>query len=233
MKLKTIILFVVTAFILSACSTDISDSIPPNSIPSESVPSYDNGFLETDVEYGSIYADYRIYNKPEALIEAADSVLIGKVVSRSFKILDYATGLPPTETTEEFNKILCTIYTVDVITSYKGDVSTTINIRTQGGIKDECISEQLQALKTKTTSSNVIPIMEGMPQIKVDEIYLFSLRVFEGTDPCIMNPYQSIISIQDPSAKDIYGYISTKDIISYFGEDKWDEFKASSLVETE
>lgn len=231
MKLKPIVLFVATSFILSACSTDISDSIPPDSILSESVPLYDNGFLESDVEYASIYADYRIYNKPEALIEAADSVLIGKVVSRSFKILDYATGLPPTETTEEFNKILCTIYTVDIITSYKGNVSKTLNIRTQGGIKDECISEQLQVLKT--TSSNVIPIMEGMPQIKVGETYLFSLLEFEGKDPCIMNPDQSIISIQDPSAKDIYGYISPKDIISYFGEDKWNEFKASSLVETE
>lgn len=221
MKLKAIVLFLSMALILSACSADISES---NSF-------YDSGSIDSNVKYSVISANFRVFEEAQALIEAADLVFVGKVVSRSFQILDYMTGLPPTEKTEEIDKILCTIYTVEVITSYKGGYSRTINIRTQGGVKGECLSEQFQVLKT--VSSNVIPIMDGMPQIRIGEKFLFSLIEFEGTDPVLLNPGQGVIPIENAITEDEYKLLSTKDIISYFGEEQWSTFKSDNHIMTE
>lgn len=112
-------------FTLSACSANIS----------ESNPFYDSDSIDSNVEYGSISAEFLVYEKPEALVEVADLVFVGKVVAHSFQVLDYTTGLPATEKTEEIDIIFCTIYTVDVVTSYKGGYSKTMNIRTHGGKK--------------------------------------------------------------------------------------------------
>lgn len=221
MKLKAVVVFLAMTFILSACSANIS----------ESNQFYDSGLIDSNAEYGSICAEYPIYEKPEALIEAADLIFVGKVVARSFQVLDYTTGLPATDKTDEIDKVFCTIYTLDVVTPYKGGCSKTIHIRTQGGIKDECLSEQLQVLKTM--SSTVIPIMEGMPQIRIGEIYLFSLSEYKGTDPVLVNPGQGIIPIESSITKDEYKLLSTKDIISCFGKEKLADFEAGNYLETE
>lgn len=238
MKLKAIVVILAMTFTLSACSADISDintfhdsgSIDSADL-NESKLFYNSGSIDSNVEYGSISAEFLVYEKPEALVEAADLVFVGKVVARSFQVLDYTTGLPATEKTEEIDKIFCTIYTVDVVTSYKGGYSKTMNIRTQGGIKGECLSEQFQVLKT--TSSNVIPIMEWMPQINIGETYLFSLMEFEGTDPVLLNPGQGVIPIEKSITEDKYEFLSTKDIISYFGEEQWSTFKSDNNIRAE
>ena len=75
-----------------------------------------------------------------------------------------------------------------------------------------------------------------MPEIEIGETYLFSLGVFEGTDPCLMNVDQGVICVSDLNsavAKDIYGYVSAKDIISYFGNEKWTAFESENFLETE
>ena len=221
MKLKAIVVILAMTFALSACSADISES---NAV-------YDSGSIDSNAEYVSISADFLVYEKPEALIEAADLVFVGKAAARSFQVLDYTTGLPATEKTEETDKIFCTIYTLDVVTSYKGSCAKTINIRTHGGIKGECISEQLQVLKSMST--NVIPIMEGTPQIRIGENYLFSLSEFEGTDPVLINPGQGVIPIENSITEDEYKLLSTKDIISYFGEEQWAAFRSDNNITAE
>ena len=160
-------------------------------------------------------------------------MLTGKVTDISFKMLDYVTALPPTEETEERYIKLCTIYTVDVISTYKGNVSESINIRVAGGLKDKYLDEQLRVLGER--ASKGITVTSNMPEIEIGETYLFSVGVFEGTDPCLMNVDQGVICVSDLNlavAKDIYGYVSAKDIISYFGNEKWTAFESENFLKT-
>jgi len=75
-----------------------------------------------------------------------------------------------------------------------------------------------------------------MPELEIRSTYLFSLMEFSGTDPCLMNPEQGVIKIDEinkASVKDEYGYISVKDMISYFGYEKLADFEAGNFPETE
>ena len=226
MKLKAAISFLLAAALLSGCSADTETS-SGNFFNSSTHEHSNSSDPEYNVTYNYVSADYPAYKNAEELITSADMVLIGKVTGLSFQMLDSATGLPPTEKTEERHKELCTIYTVEVITPYKGVASKAINIRVRGGLKDAYTEQQLQALGEK--ASDGITVAEETPEIEIGETYLFSLRVFEGTDPCIMNPDQSVINLRESLAKDVYGYISAKDIISYFGEDKWSAFRSADF----
>ncbi|MBD5116646.1 MAG: hypothetical protein HDT48_03905 [Ruminococcaceae bacterium] len=226
MRIKTlIILFLMTAALLSGCSTDsesLSKDLSANSIS------------ENNVTYNYSVSDYPVYKKTEELISASDIVLTGRVTDVSFKMLDYKTALPPTEESEEGDITLCTIYTVEVISIYKGNVSESINIRVAGGIKDKYLDQQIQVLGER--ASKGITVAEDMPEIKIGETYLFSLMVFEGTDPCLLNFEQGIISVSDFNStvvKDEFGYISAKDIISYFGNEKWTAFESENFLEAE
>ncbi len=229
MKIKATISFLMTAALLSGCSAD-SESLSKDVSVSSSV----NSISENNITYNCSYSDYYVYENPEELISAADIVLTGKVTDISFKMLDYVTALPPTEETEERYIKLCTIYTVDVISTYKGNVSESINIRVAGGLKDKYLDEQLRVLGERVSKG--ITVTSNMPEIEIGETYLFSLGVFEGTDPCLMNVDQGVICVSDLNsavAKDIYGYVSAKDIISYFGNEKWTAFESENFLKTE
>lgn len=226
MKRKTTLAyFLLTVILLSGCSPDNESLSNSFSFSNDS---------EYNVTYNYTVSDYPVYKNAEELITASDIVLTGKVTDIFFQMLDSTTGLPPTDQTEERNNELCTIYTVEVISTYKGDASEAVNIRTQGGLKDEYLDQQILALGER--ASNGITVAQDMPEIKIGETYLFSLRVFDGTDPCLMNPDQGIIKVSELSeavVKDEYGYISAKDMISYFGEEKWSAFKSINYIETE
>lgn len=230
MKIKALtISFLMTAALLSGCSAD-SESLSKDLSVSSSV----NSISENNITYNYSHSDYYVYENPEELISAADIVLTGKVTDISFKMLDYVTALPPTEETEERYIKLCTIYTVDVISTYKGNVSESINIRVAGGLKDKYLDKQLRVLGER--ASEGITVTMGMPEIEIGETYLFSLAVFEGTDPCLMNIDQGVICVSDLNsavAKDKYGYVSAKDIISNFGNEKWTAFESENFLETE
>lgn len=229
MKIKAIISFLMTAALLSGCSAD-SESPSKDLSVSSSV----NSISENNITYNYSHSDYYVYENPEELISAADIVLTGRVTDVSFKMLDYKTALPPTEESEESNITLCTIYTVEVISTYKGNVSESINIRVAGGLKDKYLDKQLRVLGER--ASKGITVTSNMPEIEIGEKYLFSLGVFEGTDPCLMNVDQGVICVSDLNsavAKDKYGYVSAKDIISNFGNEKWTAFESENFLETE
>jgi hypothetical protein len=223
MKSKIITAIAIATSLLSACSKN-QNIKPENSSGSDEVISS----FANNVVYNSVFADYPIYRNVEELMSSSLSqipveILIGKVTDISFQMLDSTTGLPPTDKTEERHNELCTIYSIDVITSYTDNTSKLIKIRVRGGLKYIYVKEQLEVLDKY--SSNSINIVEDMPEIKIGETYLFSLAVFEGTDPCLINLEQGIINIRTAYKKDSFGYISATDIISYFGENKLVEFE--------
>lgn len=226
MKRTTIISFLLTAVLLSGCSTGSetqSDNIS------------DSGISGFSVKYNYAHVDYMVYNNAEELVKESDIVLLGRIKDISFQMLDSTTGLPPTEEAEERNIELCTIYSVEKVSVYKGDVSDVFNIRVRSGVKnDKYLEQQIQVLGDRVFEG--ITIEDDMPELEIGGLYLFSLGVFEGTDPCLMSPEQGVIKvseINDALVKDEYGLISAKDIISYFGEEKWTAFESGNYLETE
>jgi hypothetical protein len=224
MKIK-LALLAAAVLVLASCSA----SQNPSSENSSVVDADMNGSsVAYEVDYNTMSADWPIYKDVTELTEAANVILLGKVTDISFQVLDDRTARPPSEETEEWNRSLNTIYDVDVITSYKGDSLENIKVRMLGGQKGVRVEEQLAALGED--AENGIPIMEGMPEIKIGETYLFVLYQYKDTMPTLVNVGQGVYELHDPLAKDQYSFVSPKDIISYFGKDKWEEFKEKGMV---
>jgi len=142
---------------------------------------------------------------------------------------------------------LRTVYDLDVITTYKGEGDKVTQIRMSGGIKDFCVEEQLSLLKEYGIEH--IVVLEDAPEIKIGDTYLFVLHILharEGLLPTPMNMNQCIYNLRNPFEKNLinkyyisgdpesyysksaddYGnpIFSAMDVISVFGEDKWDAF---------
>lgn len=214
--IKTALSMITAACILSACSeaTDIDWDISG--------------------DYLTLFSfQYEVFETPNELADMADMVFIGKVKSLSFEILDFYTGLPPTVQTEEHHKVLYTNYTVEVLTSYKGGASGTFTFKEYGGVRDRHIDEQiiaLTAVKEKPTISD-IPVDENENYIiEEGQTYLFSLYKLDSGSFCLLNPdKQSAFPVENVEEKDQFGCLSVKDVISYFGDDKWNEFKTEYM----
>ena len=181
-----------------------------------------HGDVTKEVQYSYMEALYRPFKNVQELVESADIVYIGKVTGISFQMLDLTTALPPTKDTEDRHIKLHTIYDIDVEIAYKGYESKQSKIRMLGGIMNYCIEEQLEILKEY--SQEGILVMEEEVNLEIGEIYLVTLCDFgTGIIPTNMFPDQSIYNLHDPFEKHTKN-ITAKDVISTFGQDKWDEF---------
>ncbi|NLZ82336.1 MAG: hypothetical protein GX915_01565, partial [Clostridiales bacterium] len=234
--MKKLALFMVSTIILATLLMTLTSCSTNKDPINEDQPLVD---LHTEVEqnedkviYKSIKADWPVYEDLEDLVKAGNVILLGKVTDISFQVLDDRTGQAPSEETEEVDRNLYTIYDIDVITSYKGDSFEPIKIRALGGLENLYIKEQLKALEEET--KKLITFVKGRPNITIDETYLFVLSQYEETMPTLVNMEQGVYDTRDPHKKDWYSFFSAKDIISSFGEDKWDEFnKANTLNSNE
>ena len=234
--MKKLALFMVSTIILATLLMTLTSCSTNKDPINKDQPLVD---LHTEVEqnedkviYKSIKADWPVYEDLEDLVKAGNVILLGKVTDISFQVLDDRTGQAPSEETEEVDRNLYTIYDIDVITSYKGDSFEPIKIRALGGLENLYIKEQLKALEEET--KKLITFVKGRPNITIDETYLFVLSQYEETMPTLVNMEQGVYDTRDPHKKDWYSILSAKDIISSFGEDKWDEFtKANTLSSNE
>ncbi|MDD4113556.1 MAG: hypothetical protein PHC56_11085 [Herbinix sp.] len=234
--MKKLALFIVSTIIvatllvtLSSCSTNKD---PINEDQSFVDFNTEGEQIEDIVIYKSMTVDWPVYEDVEDLVKAGNVILLGKVSDISFQVLDDRTGQPPSEETQEVDRSLYTIYDIDVITSYKGDSLETVKIRALGGLENQYLKEQLKALEEE--SQKLITFVKGKPNITIDETYLFVLNQYEETMPTLVNMEQGVYDIRDPLKKDWFSILSAKDIISSFGEDKWDEFtKANTLSSNE
>lgn len=219
MKVKFLLVFILAAvMLLSGCSE--KSSIQKDSTSSEVPDSVSS--VEKEVRYVELSADWPAYDNANALIKAANVVVLGKVTGVSFQILDMKTGFPPTEDSEQRYCCLHAIYDVEVDTVYKGDADGKLQFAIEGGVKEKYLEEQLAAIAG--SDKKEIPIMVGMPNIEIGKIYLFVLYQYKDAMPTLVNPKQGVYTIDDPLKRDAYSYVSPKEIISYFGEDKWTAF---------
>ena len=218
MKIKFLLIFCLATAMLSGCAEKTSTQ---NGSTSSAVQD-SNSSVENDIKYIDVSADWPVYENTDKLIKAANVVILGKVTGISFQILDLKNGGSPTEDSEPQNCCFCTIYDVEVGTSYKGNTASKLQFFIEGGLKEEYVKEQIAALVD--FDKKEIPVMEDMPKIEIDETYLFVLYQYEDKMPTLINPEQGMYKLDAPLEKDVFSYVSPKDIISYFGEDRWTEF---------
>ncbi|NLO10245.1 MAG: hypothetical protein GX129_10330 [Clostridiales bacterium] len=225
MKTK-LLLLVALVLALTSCSANMDTIKEDKSVVDIEANDKDT----TDkVVYKSMSADWPVYEDVEKLVKAGNVILLGRVTDISFQVLDDRTGKPPSGETNEVDRSLYTIYDLDVITSYKGDPSDTTKIRVLGGLERMYLEEQLKVLEEEEQKD--ILIIKGKPNILIDETYLFVLYQYEESMPTLVNMEQGVYQIEDPLKKDWYSFVSAKEIISYFGEDKWEEFNAAKEVD--
>lgn len=226
MKAKYLLIFILAAILLSGCSgeTDVQND-------SSLGAGQETGFTqeEMNVQYIDVSADWPAYANVSALIKEANVVVVGKVTGISFQILDLKNGGAPTEDSEQRNCSLCTIYDVEVGSLYKGNADSKFQFFMYGGLKEEYVKEQLAALDS--IEPKKIPVMEGTPDIDIGETYLFVLYQYKDKMPTPLNLKQGVYQIDDPLKKDAYSYVSPKEVISYFGEDKWTAFVSGKDAE--
>ena len=70
--------------------------------------------------------------------------------------------------------------------------------------------------------------MDDMPEIQIGESYLLALYQYQDTIPTLINVEQGIFDTREPLTKDSYSNVSLKDVVSFFGADKWNEFEQSN-----
>lgn len=227
MKSKLFIMVLATVLLLTACS----DTAPQdNNITSASeqnenpVSAQESNNSSEEIHYNLISADWPVYKDVKELTNAGNIIVLGKITDISFEILDRTTAKPPTSDSEIENCYLNTIYSVEVITAYKGNSAGTIKVRMLGGLEGVYVKEQIAVLGDKANKG--IPIMDGSPNLEIGQTYLFVLYQYSDTMPTLVNVQQGVYGIDDPLAKDDHSYVSLKEIISSFGEDNWVAFES-------
>ena len=148
-----------------------------------------------DTQYTTIEADYPYYPNAEALLEKANCLFEGTVRSIHFENCEIGS-----QTT-----MLCTFYEIEVQKRYCDTVSYVVTLRVEGGIKDGYLTEQLAL-------TDCIPLVVGMPVLKVGDKRLFALYQAEGADHAsLLNPQQSIYAAGDTA--DDHGGISKNELL--------------------
>lgn len=190
--------------------------------------------------YAKRTADWPIYQDAHELVDHADMVLIGRVKSIEFQVLDLTNALPISEETPDHAKELYTIYHMDVLTTYQGNVTNEISVRVMGGMVGYETDQQLAMMEDHHAFNRErgIPIWDqySKVQCEVGKTYLFVLSQFETGLPTIVNLEQSVYDLEEPTRKntigensavyysgnaDEYGnpLISALDIVDSFGDE--------------
>lgn len=147
--------------------------------------------------YAIISGVWKVYTSPKELVEKVEVIAAGKVTDISFA---------------SDKGSLCTIYTVDVATPYKGCSDGTLKFVMYNGLRSYKVEEQLKLLPE---DAQFIPVYENEPEINIGEEYLFVLRRFNDSMPTIICPQQTAFPLHDDSFKDEFANASASDIIAY------------------
>ena len=252
--MKKILLIVLSlSVLLCSCVSplEIGDTESTGTAENNPLSSYDEptdtteNTQDNEVKYSSMSADWPMYSNSQELIDSANVVYIGKVTDISFHVLDATNATPATDATPVRHRELYTIYDVEITQSYKGENSGTSKIRIMGGLENYKVDQQVQLMVQKDIYDKDfgIPIWGDTNKTKceIGQTYLFVLYQFETGLPTILNLEQSVFGLDDPTKKQTIGnndkdyysgdvdefgkpLISVKDILTTFGQDKWDEF---------
>ena len=189
------------------------------------------------IEYGSRESEWLMWDDAKGLVEdaLADLVITGRVTGISFQVNDAHTGAAADgETKKRYDEEyevevtpwmvldLVTLYDVDVIETYKGKVTNSTQVKMLGGIKDYRVEEQMKLVE-EFDLEFIIPSERDI-RFEIGETYLFVLSQIRDLPPIPLNLDQAIHNLDNPFRNTEYSDISAYDIISTFGEDRWESF---------
>ena len=156
--------------------------------------------------YSKIHADWAVYDSTEKLIEASTDIFSGELTDISFDMIDIKTGKScRADDQDRENRMLHTIYTVNVSKVYKGESDSVRKICVIGGLPGVKEQEQLQVLKAFDPSdqSPVIPMLDSNRKLKIGETYLFCTSRTDGDFDNIVNISQFVFYTTSDTAKQI------------------------------
>ena len=230
MKKYFLVLLAALCIVMSACAS-VSPSDETADKTTTAAPGGDDDRENPNISYSYMRASWPIYSCSEELIDAADAVFLGKVTDISFAVLNVTNGMPATESTDLTARELYTLYKFDILTVYKGDVSGRTHIKVPGGLQNYNEDYQTELLvengmiSPNNTESVLVSCSCASIDIQVGKTYLFAMSSSENESLFnIMNPNQSAFDLDSPTQASRLQVFSLKDVLTEFGNDKWEEF---------
>lgn len=217
-KVISILLFLLGAISLTGCSA--SRSTEKNTITSQtSNTSLDNTTFS--VNYEDFHADYPHYGTIDEMKEKANLVFVGTVRSITFELLDMYTMKPIDNLDSAGFPLINTIYEVEVNHAYSDMSDTIVKVRIEGGMREQMLDEQVAIAK-----SNTIVVQDDAPSLTSGESYLFAVYLADNANyASIVNPFQSIYSLENIDAKSDVQVFSAADIMSSYSDNAVWEFQ--------
>ena len=215
-KFLCVLISTIIVFSLFSCSDKKNDDVL--------VSPWDNAVVDNS-QYRFLHIDWEVYKSVDELIDAADSVFIGKVTGVDFEALDFSGKT----VAEEEERYLHTCYFVDVITSYKGETDDVVTIKNIGGMVNYEVDKQLTVMneeKVNNWESEKILVQSDYykHQCFVGSYYLFVLMRSSSGHYTILNSDQSVWDLKMPNKESEFGAITARNIISEFGYKKLKDF---------
>ena len=170
-----------------------------------------------------IHIDYATYCKSaEELVDAVDFVYEGQVVNISFEIWEQGSGTLVTEKNSKDlpkeNRMLYTVYHIQVNRSYKGNITGEVKLRITGGMENVREAEQRKLLRERTEERPIsIPVLATPVVCEIGGTYLFALCQDSIDAHSVLNAQQAVYSVENPLAEDDF-HVSTEKILSVFDE---------------
>lgn len=229
MKFRMLALILMIALILTACSNSKDGN---ENLINVSTDTSSDSVMRQEVRYIKEYIDFKPYDTIEDIISRSDIVVVGEVTDISFMTHDDMTDPPPLE---KEDKVLCTVYDLNILNVYKGKVKDTVKLKMNGGLENEAYTDEQLFIWGDPT----IPICDGESTFEIGQRYLLVLQEFKHFAG-FYHPvgwYQGVYPIDDTLnilERDENSLVfSAKNVISYFGEDQWSAFKTDNHITTE
>ena len=234
MKKYFLVLLAALCVVMSACASvsPSDEAADETTAAAHSGDDDEDDVLEnSNISYSHMNADWPAYSSADELVDTADAVFLGKVTDISFAVLDMTNGMPATESTDLTARELYTLYKFDILTVYKGDVSGRTHIKVPGGLQNYNEDYQTELLvengmiSPNNTESVLVSCSCASIDIQVGKTYLFAISSSENESLFnIMNPNQSAFDLDSPTQASPLQVFSLKDVLTEFGNDKWEEF---------
>ena len=156
-----------------------------------------NSAMNSSNYFSRLEADWPYYANVEDLIDAADEVFEGAVTNIYFACYDMKTGqvYPPVQddlSGKKYDPMIYTVYEISTTKVYKGFDESIKKVLVMGGKESGNVSEQIDVVMkyNQDPSMQSIPILDGIPNIKTGESYLWVTRKSMAGDNKILNPEQ-------------------------------------------
>lgn len=191
------LLIILTGFV--GCQKSVPQQTSKKNEPSNP----DTPDSETLIDLSSY--NYRIidwyeYKTAEEIVNAATNVFAGKVVDISFEVFNIKTGqIDRSSEADKANRLLYTLYIIDVQENYKGSSASPITVKMVGGI-DFRLEEQEELCRE---AGVVRPIISGgTTELTIGESYIFCTHRFQPYD-AIINMKQFAFPVDSNEAEEI------------------------------